>query len=298
MPKKKRWGPKYQDKRNWKEYNEQLVKRGEFYINPVFLETWQIELITMNEGKVGQPYQYPRSLIEFLAVLKSKGFDYRSLEGIMRALSKRLGPFPVISYSQIRRRILALSLSFKQSTSRLIVGIDGSGIKVSNRGEWMRHKWNVRRGWIKVVILGDISGDILDIRIGNENLDERSAGRGMIRNNRKNIEKVLMDGLHDVKDTFDLCGKFNIETGIKIRKNASPKGLHKRAREIRSYQELGYEEWASQKQYGMRWPASEGIFSAVKRMFGESVTSQRKRNMYHEAKLKFWAYQHLKKLSG
>lgn len=298
MPKKKRWGAKYRDNRNWKEYNERLVKRGEFYINPVFLETWQIELITMNGGKVGQPYQYPQSLIEFLAVLKSKGFDYRSLEGIVRALSKRLGPFPVISFSQIRRRILALPLSFKQSTNRLIVGIDGSGIKVSNRGEWMRQKWGVRRGWIKVVILGDISGNILDIRIGNENLDERSAGRGMIRNNRTNIEKVLMDGLHDVKDTFELCGKLNIETGIKIRKNASPKGLHKRAREIRSYQELGYEEWASQKQYGMRWPASEGIFSAVKRMFGESVTSHRKRNMYHEAKLKFWAYQHLKEFSG
>lgn len=298
MPKKKRWGAKYRDNRNWKEYNERLVKRGEFYINPVFLETWQIELITMNGGKVGQPYQYPQSLIEFLAVLKSKGFDYRSLEGIVRALSKRLGPFPVISFSQIRRRILALPLSFKQSTNRLIVGIDGSGIKVSNRGEWMRQKWGVRRGWIKVVILGDISGNILDIRIGNENLDERSAGRGMIRNNQTNIEKVLMDGLHDVKDTFELCGKLNIETGIKIRKNASPKGLHKRAREIRSYQELGYEEWASQKQYGMRWPASEGIFSAVKRMFGESVTSHRKRNMYHEAKLKFWAYQHLKEFSG
>jgi hypothetical protein len=33
----------------------------------------------------------------------------------------------------------------------------------------------VKRGWIKVVLLGDINGNIIDLRIGNENLDERAA---------------------------------------------------------------------------------------------------------------------------
>jgi hypothetical protein len=45
----------------------------------------------------------------------------------------------------------------------LIVGVDGSGIKVSNRGEWMRQAWGIRRGWIKGVILGDSQGNIVDI---------------------------------------------------------------------------------------------------------------------------------------
>jgi len=31
--KKQRWGEKYIDKRNWKEYNEKLVARGEAYIS-------------------------------------------------------------------------------------------------------------------------------------------------------------------------------------------------------------------------------------------------------------------------
>ena len=42
MERKKR--KKYEDKRNWKEYNQKLVKRGEFYINPKFLETWNIPI--------------------------------------------------------------------------------------------------------------------------------------------------------------------------------------------------------------------------------------------------------------
>ena len=54
-------------------------------------------------------------------------------------------------------------------------------MKVSNRGEWIREKWRIRRGWIKVVIMGDTKGNIVDIRIGNENLNERESSRGMIK---------------------------------------------------------------------------------------------------------------------
>ena len=250
----------------------------------------------MNHNKVGRHFTYPESLIKFLGILKSKGFDYRSLNGILRTLSKLLGPFPVMSYSQMRRRLVALPLPFSQRKNQLTIGVDGTGIKVTNRGEWIRQKWQIRRGWIKAVILGDTEGNVVDFRGGNENLDEKAAGRGMLRKNRKCINTALMDGLHDANDTFNLCEILNINTGIKIRKNASPKGFNRRAKEVREYQKHGYEEWTKKKQYGMRWPATEGIFSAVKRIFGECVTSHKKRNMYHEAKLKFWAYQRLREV--
>ncbi len=34
MAKVKRWGTKCKYERDWKAYNEQLIKRGEYYINP------------------------------------------------------------------------------------------------------------------------------------------------------------------------------------------------------------------------------------------------------------------------
>ena len=295
--KKKRWGKKFEDNRDWKQYNEKLVKRGEYYVNPRYLDSWLDEIKELNHRKIGQPFLYPPSMIEFLAILRSKGFDLRALQGIMEAFAKRLGPFPVISFSQIRRRIKQLPLSFRAKSKSLVVASDGSGLKVSNRGEWMRQKWQVRRGWIKVVIMGDTKGNIVDIRVGNEDMDERAASRGMIRKNQENIDKVLLDGYHDCEDTFDLCRQLKIEPGVKIRKNASDKGLGSRPREVRRYQKLGYKKWAEQKEYGMRWPASEGIFSAVKRIFDENVRSHKTRNMYHEARLKFWAYQQLKDIT-
>src|SRR3989338_5939812 len=162
MVKKNRWGKKHRDKRNWKKYNEELVMRGYFYVNPRFLETWNEEIEQMNAGKVGQPYLYPESMIKFLAVLHCKSFDYRALEGFMKALSESWKYlFPVIDYSQISRRVNALDVDFglleEDMDEYLLVGVDGSGEKVSNRGEWMRQQWKVRRGWIKVVIM-DVQG--------------------------------------------------------------------------------------------------------------------------------------------
>jgi hypothetical protein len=285
------------DSRDWKQYNQHLIKRGEFYLNPKFLSTWDDEIKQMNAGKIGQPYFYPKSMIEFLAVLHAKNFDYRALQGMIKSLSdNHKFQFPVISYTQICRRINKLEVSFENVEENLIVAVDGSGEKVSNRGEWMRQKWKIKRGWIKVVIMGATDGKIVDIRVGGETLDERKAARGMIRNNRKKISKVLMDGLHDVRNTFNLCEEYGIETAIKIRKNANTMtlGSPRRKQEVIKYRKLGHETWVKETGYGLRWPASEGIFSADKRIFGESVRAIKKRNMYQEVKLKFWAYNQLK----
>ena len=86
---------KYIDKRDWPKYNEELVMRGYFYINPIFLDTWNDEIKQMNAGKTGQPYLYPKSMIEFLAVLSPK-YDVRSLSGIMKGLFSNKINFKIV----------------------------------------------------------------------------------------------------------------------------------------------------------------------------------------------------------
>ena len=278
--------------RDWKEYNQKLIRRGTYYINPKFLESWNKEIKQMNARKVGNPYLYPKSMIEFLAILHCKGNDYRTCEGILTAISENYKfEFPVISYTQICRRVNSLEISFEIDEKNLIVAGDGSGEKSTKRGGWMREKWKVKKGWIKVVILGTPDGKIVDIRVGTEALDERASVRGMIKDNHKKISKIILDGLHDCRKTFDLCEKYKIETAIKIRKNAQTKakGSPRRKKEVIFYQSMEHKQWVKEKEYGLRWPASEGIFSRQKTIFGEYVAAKMKRNMYHEVKLKFWA---------
>jgi|SRR3989344_281783 len=290
---------KYIDKRDWKETNERYVKVGYFYFNPEFLLTWNDELKQMNKGKIGQPYLYPESMIKFLAVLHCK-FDFRGLEGFMRWLSENYKfEFPVIDYSQICRRYNLLKIDFnileEDMKDYLEVGIDGSGEKSTKRGGWMREKWKVKKGWIKVVIMGAKNKNskkyVIDIRVGNEELDERSVARQMVRKNHQNINILYADGLHENKNMFDLCEKYNIPTAIKLRDNCSVRTKSpRRKKEVKIYKSMPYEEWSREKNYGQRWPITEGIFSGCKRIMGEYVSATKKRNMYHEVKVKFWAY--------
>jgi len=293
---------KYIDNRNWQEYNEELIMRGYFYFNPEFLNKWGEEIKQMNSGKVGEPYLYPESMIKFLAVLHCR-FDFRGLEGFMRWLSETYKyRFPIISYSQISRRYNSLKIDFKileeDMKDYLEVGVDGSGEKSTKRGGWMREKWKVKKGWIKVVIMGCKNKKdkkyVIDIRVGNEDLDERSTGRGMVRKNHDNIKVLLADGLHENEDMFDLCDKYDIPTAIKLRDNCSVRTKSpRRKQEVRVYKSMPYEEWSREKVYGRRWPLTEGIFSGCKRIFGEYVSATKTKNMYHEVKIKFWAYNQL-----
>ncbi len=44
----------------------------------------------------------------------------------------------------------------------------------------------------------------------------------------------------------------------------------------------------------MRWPGTEGIFSAVKRKFGENVVSRSPKGLTAEGYQRIWAYDELR----
>ena len=71
-----------------------------------FLRSSNREIKNMNKGKVGAPFEYSRTYIQFLAFLKI-GFkiSYRTVQGIVRGLSDYLR-IEEIHFTQIRRRIL------------------------------------------------------------------------------------------------------------------------------------------------------------------------------------------------
>ena len=110
MPKPERWCKKFKDKRDWVEYNSKLVKRGEWFFDFSFLEGIPRELNEMNKNKVGKPYHYTNSFIEFESKLQPY-FDYRSIQGICESLSEKVNGFPVNHYSNICRRVNDLELN-------------------------------------------------------------------------------------------------------------------------------------------------------------------------------------------
>jgi hypothetical protein len=154
---RKRWGQRFVDKRNWQEYNEQLVVRGEFLLDLDWVESWHAELEQMNEDKVGRPYLFPKSLIELQAVLHAKKIDYRMIEGVTRKLCE-IGQLPDYNdYSTVNRRVNQLDLKIAPPKSNnLVVFSDGTACQAVAGGEYLREKYGKKnRRWVQIVILGD-----------------------------------------------------------------------------------------------------------------------------------------------
>ncbi|MEM3860508.1 MAG: IS5/IS1182 family transposase, partial [Candidatus Micrarchaeaceae archaeon] len=111
------------------------------------------------------------------------------------------------------------------------------------------------------------------------------------------IKKFYGDGAFDQSSMFNKLQLLHIKPVVKIRKNASTdyyNGSKYRRRIVREYKNMGYKRWSSLNNYGMRWPGTEGIFSAVKRKFGENTVSRSEEGLLTEGYQRFWAYDEMK----
>jgi len=302
MTKTKRWGDSYFDRRNWSVCNEQLVKRGEYFLDLNFVKGWEEELGRMNSRKCGTPYLFPNSLIELQAVWHAKRIPCRMIEGISRKLAA-MGQIPEYNdYTTVNRRInkLAYQLVLPNSNS-LTLFSDGTGLQVVESGEYLREKYGKKnRRWIQVVILGDpeskepVSFEVNLIQ--DSELDSAKRQLAELRNKKINIECFGGDGSYDEIALWNWLVYNRIEPIIKPDKNAiTPSGSRERDKNVKERNQLGYDIWSREHTYGHRWPATEGIFSAVKRIFGEQIHARTELGMIQEAKIKFWAYQKIKR---
>jgi hypothetical protein len=87
----------------------------------------------------------------------------------------------------------------------------------------------------------------------------------------------------------------NLRPIIKPDKNAKDDTANDlRNRVVRERNKIGYKNWSRKNHYGFRWPATEGIHSAFKRIFGEQLSATSEKGMIQEAGIKVWAYQRIK----
>jgi hypothetical protein len=174
---------------------------------------------------------------------------------------------------------------------------DSTGNKLTNRGEYMRHKWKVHRGWIKVSIAIDKdTKDLLDVEVSLENVsDENLAKKHLDNLDKIKINSGFGDGAYYRKSLFDEFKKRNIIPILKPRCDASPNGFDPMHRAAKEYHELGgYKPWRDKYGYGYRWHV-EGKISSTKRCNGECVRMTKEKNFLNEAKRKFIDYERMRK---
>ena len=298
-------GKKKKPKRkiNWREYNESLVRRGEMLFDDGFLQNWRAELKKMNKGKEGANYRYPNSLILLLATVHAYLLPYRQLEGFLRVMSlhikklKEMVPdFTTIWWRVVRTKI-NLNPKVNLERDNIVIAVDSTGIKVTNRGEWILDKWKnkrKRKGFIKIHLAVNIkTKKIVSMIVTKEDVHDGKMLKEIVNDVSKNydIKKVLADGGYDSKDNFRYLDELKITPIIKVRKNSSIKNNSKCIpRKLSVIQQLdNLKRWKKTHGYGMRWMA-ESAFSSIKRTFGEHVSSVKWNNIVNEVMLKASIY--------
>lgn len=281
--------------RDWKGYNEALVKRGLILLDLDFVASWSRELQAMNEGKEGARYRYPESFVKLLAIVHAYVLPYRQLEGFMRGLSQHVDGLKAPDYTTIWWRISKMKVDLASSVELdkdVTIAVDSSGIKVTNRGEWIRKKWKVKRGFIKVHVAVDTkTKQILALEVTKEDVgDGRMLGR-LIEGSVgvADVKKVIGDGAYDSKGNFRMVSDMYIEPLIRVRKNSSLNSRGCMPRKFAVALQLSNPEWRHEGGYGYRWMA-ESAFSCLKRVFGEYICAVKWPNIVKELLLKASIY--------
>jgi len=220
---------------DWSSYNRSLVKRGEILFSQDFLEAWDSELDRMNENKKGKPFTFPDSFILVIGHIRlCFHLPYRQTEGVIKATGKSLPSHP--SYGHICKRInkrlnvgINNSIDDDDDDDYIILAVDSTGIKITNRGQWMSDKWGLgkKKGYIKIHVAVNIrTKKVLALDVTDEKVHDGRIMKKLVENvlkvnhNKKKIKSLLGDGAYDSNANFQYLEDMKIKAGIKVKRNS------------------------------------------------------------------------------
>jgi len=269
-------------KRNWKEYNKQLVQRGSltFFVDPNLL------LSKPKSSKNGRPQKFSNSLITMLMMVKINfRLAYRALEGFMKCLSSlNKWDCKIPSYSLICKRAAFIKGSLPQLSQcrPSVVLLDGSGVKIFGEGEWKVniHGRQRRREWVKVHIALDAkTQEIVAEMTTPSSVKDSKTVKALLDEVGSSIKTIIADGAYDGREAREEIGKRKAKALIPPPRNAKLRGIDEnRDDAIRIIRGFGGDKaakslWGKLTGYSIR-ALVETAFSRMKRLFGERLFSK------------------------
>lgn len=188
------------------------------------------------------------------------------------------------------------------------IAVDASGLKVTNRGEWMREMMKIRgmkeeqrkrMGWIKINVSVDVKTiQVVSLKITDEKVADTKVFTELVGEAKNNVEskggrliRVCADKGYDSNKNFNFVEKLGITPAINIRApwKISFRSKNPRKKYGRIMVELGYDVWREMFGYGDRLMV-ETFFSKFKREYGECVRARKKENIIQEVMLRCVVY--------
>lgn len=306
---------KYVDKRNWKEYEKNLIERkkkvAEFLVQKPSKEELEIELNKMNDGKGrGRKFEIPDTVITFFHFMKNvfrmdDRFIAIRLTAFMYDIT-RIEREKDFDHSAIvkRRQEMEFDMPFGITPEKLngkILYGDGVCLRLGRGGYYRSKAYKTKVKFMKVAVFADEKGNVVDIVIG----DEHDAEVNMIREKMPEIIKAKPAALnwdgaaasHDIVCALTVNGikpviPASVSSVESVANGPPPEEcIRKKNTEEKIWdnfvrQQLDYDKWRKETGYSKRWVTTEGRFSVLKRKFGEEIMTRTQKAIHDEVCIK------------
>lgn len=279
-------------KRNWQQYNKNLVNRGNIsvWFHKDVLNQW-----TEKKKMRGRP-AFSSSVIQAAWFLKTfYRCTLRALQGLIDSLLTLLKQdlkspnYTVFCKRAAQAAALLPKLSSRRPTDLII---DSSGLKIYGEGEWKDkvHHTHTRKSWIKLHIAIDAkSQEIMAAVVTDEYTADSSALPDLVERSPKSVRKISTDGAYDKKPIYEFLSQQGLDSCIPPRRGACLRQeacFDMRNQNILAIRGLGNDEeafslWKKLKGYHLR-SLVETAFSRLKMLFGDRVNNKTKFNQNAE----------------
>lgn len=284
--------------KNWREYNESLVRRGDitFWFDEDVIEAWEHDNA---ECKVGRPFSYSDVAIKTMLVLREVfRLPYRQTEGLGRALAQLMqADVAIPDFTCLAKRAgkLDVSLSAAAAGGPIDVVVDSTGLKVYGEGEWKvrQHGVGGRRTWRKLHLAvnpatHEIVAEVLT-ESGQHDADEVEPLLSQIDGE---VQAFYGDGAYDQWKVYDALRKRGTWSIIPPRRNAKIKRHANTAGDplerdecLRQIRRDGRKAWKESIGYHRRSLAETAMYR-MKRLFGPGLKNRLLENQRNEARLR------------
>ena len=284
--------------KNWREYNESLVRRGDvtFWFSADVVDAWEHE---NDEKKNGRPFIYSDVAIETLLTIRELfRLPYRQTEGLGRALAKLMGAEIVIPHHtslQKRAGKLGAAINLQHVQGPIDVVVDSTGLKVFGEGEWKTRQHGVgkRRTWRKLHLAVDpATHQIVAHVLTENNQHDADQVEPLLEQVEVEVETFYGDGAYDQWKVYDALQENSTWAIIPPRKNAKIKQHGNSVEEplqrdecLRQIRRDGRKAWKESIGYHRR-SLAETAMSRLKTAFGERLKNRKTKNQIVEAALR------------
>jgi len=303
--------------KNWTNYNQGLVARGDFTI----LISQAIVTPIEQTGKPGHPKEYSDALILVLAAIREfTGLPFRQLIGHAAMLVSLFG-CRLPSYTTLCKRMQKLQVPSSIKQTRLAPGgvcllVDSTGLKVAGEGEWKvrKHGASHRRSWVKLHLGVDFASEqILCFEATADHVADGVMMPNLLNQalQTTSVSQILGDGAyasHSLYQAIEERGvnllsppHKNARLHVKFAKTHSGRGgsggkyadfidepgWSTYNRYVRSMIHLGVEEWKKQTGYHKR-SLAETTMWRLKSAFSDRLKSRCQPNQEAEIALRVY----------